>query len=470
MRQFKELEQQKVFKDISDVADRLGYPCYVVGGFVRDLLLGIPNDDIDVVVVGSGLEIAKEYHKKVGGKLSVFENFGTADVVDPDGLEVQFVGARKESYERGSRKPICENGTLTDDLGRRDFTINAMAICLNKNEFGNLVDLFSGLGDLERKLIRTPIAPSTTFNDDPLRMLRCIRFAVKLGFEIDQPTWRGIVMNAGRLGIISMERIIEEMNKIMMSPDPKRGVLLLHQSGLLKQFLPEVSVLDTNDKEVGGTWHKNNFWHSINVLQNVAERSDNLWLRWGALLHDIGKEPCKRYDPIYGWTFQDHDHAGARMIPGIFRRLQLPLDERMTYVQKLVDMHMRPQNIANAGEDVTDSAVRRLCNDFGENVGDLMTLCESDLTTKNEAKKQAFINNFQRVREMIEDLKERDFVRLFQPCIGGNDIMEILHLKPGKLVGELKQYLKDAILDGKVPNEYDALLNLLMERAKELGI
>ena len=469
MKIFSELEKQKVFKDISDIADQLGIECYVIGGYVRDLILGYPSHDIDIVVVGSGIQIAEAFHKRVGGKLSIYQSYGTA-MVNYSGIEVEFVGARKESYERGSRNPIVENGTLEDDQLRRDFTINAMAICLNKSRFGELVDPFNGIEDLKNGIIRTPTDPTITFSDDPLRMLRCIRFATRFGFDIDQITWQGVCQNSQRLEIIVQERITDELNKIILSSDPKRGFVLLKEAGLLQQIIPELTVLDTNDK-VGEDYvdfHKNNFWHSVNVLDNMAKRSDGLWIRWAALLHDIGKEPTKRHDPVKGWTFYDHEHMSARMIPKLFTRMKQPLGEEMKYVQTLVELHMRPQIIAN--DQVTDSAVRRLCSDAGDYIDDLMTLCECDLTTRNLEKKQHFLNNFRKVREMIEDLKQRDFKRLFQPCIDGNQIMELLNLRPSREVGILKQVLKDAVLDNIVPNEPEPLKELLYQKAREIGV
>lgn len=451
--------KEKVFEVLSEVADSVRYECYVVGGYVRDLLLGIPNDDIDIVVVGSGPTMATAFAKKTGGSVQIFENFGTAKV-DYCGLEVEFVGARKESYERGSRKPIVENGTLVDDLTRRDFTINAMAICLNRAHYGELVDMFNGLQDLKEKTIKTPTDPLITFSDDPLRMLRCIRFAVRLGFRIDDVTFQALKDNKERLKIISPERIHVEMNKILLSPDPKRGIDLLKDTGLLDLILPEVSILDDSGGE-GIEHHKNNYWHSTVVLENVAKRSDNLWLRWAALLHDIGKEPCKRFDPIEGWSFTGHEHTGAVMVEKIFRRLKLPLDDKLEYVKKLVDMHMRPSMVST--HEIKDSAVRRLLYDAGDDIDDLMILCESDLTTKNEEKRQRIGQHFVRLHEMFEDLKARDYKRLFQPCIDGNEIMAMFNLTPCREVGILKQTIKDAVLEGTVENTPEALRKLLRE-------
>ncbi len=471
-----------IFHKISAAADELQLECYVVGGYVRDIFLERPSDDIDCVVVGSGIAVAKRLASMLGRRahLSVFKNFGTAQVKfyppgvkynpnDPDkgAIEVEFVGARKESYSHDSRKPIVENGTLEDDQNRRDFTINAMAICLNKNRFGELVDPFGGLDDLWDGIIRTPLDPDITFSDDPLRMLRCIRFATRLNFLIEDETFEALERNAQRLHIISAERINEELNKILMTKTPSRGFVDLQRAGLLEIFLPELSIMDMVETR-NGKAHKNNFYHTLEVLDNVARHSSNLWLRWAALLHDIGKPKSKRWDPLQGWTFHAHNTIGAKMVPGIFRRLKLPLDIKMKYVQKLVDMHMRP--IAIADNEVTDSAVRRMVNDAGDDLDDLMTLCEADITSKNENRKQRFLDNYQLVREKIDDLKERDFKRLLQPVIDGNEIMQIFNLKPSREVGELKQYLKDAVLDDKVKNDREPLMELLMQRAKEMGI
>lgn len=471
-----------IFHKISAAADELQLECYVVGGYVRDIFLERPSDDIDCVVVGSGIAVAKRFAKILGRRahLSVFKNFGTAQVKfyppgverDPENpdkgaIEVEFVGARKESYSHDSRKPIVEDGTLEDDQNRRDFTINAMAICLNKERFGELVDPFYGLDDLWDGIIRTPLDPDITFSDDPLRMLRCIRFATRLNFLIEDETFQALKRNAQRLHIISAERISEELNKILMTKTPSRGFVDLQEAGLLEIFLPELSVMDMVETR-NGRAHKNNFYHTLEVLDNVARHSDNLWLRWAALLHDIGKPKSKRWDPLQGWTFHAHNTIGAKMVPGIFRRLKLPLDMKMKYVQKLVEMHMRP--IAIADDEVTDSAVRRMVNDAGDDLDDLMTLCEADITSKNENRKQRFLDNYQLVREKIADLKVRDFKRLLQPVIDGNEIMQIFNLKPSREVGELKQYLKDAVLDDRVKNERGPLMELLMQRAKEMGI
>lgn len=457
-----------IFHLIGEAADELHLDCYVVGGYVRDIFLERPSNDIDVVVVGSGIKVADALRRKLGRKahISVFKNFGTAQVKYKD-LEVEFVGARRESYSHDSRKPIVEDGTLEDDQNRRDFTINAMAIQLNKAHFGELVDPFGGIEDLEDGIIRTPLDPDITFSDDPLRMMRCVRFATQLKFFIEDETFEALTRNAVRLKIISGERICDELNKIMKSAQPSRGFVDLQRSGLLNLILPELAALDIVETK-NGRAHKNNFYHTLEVLDNVAKKSDNLWLRWAALLHDIGKTRSKRWDPALGWTFHNHNFLGAKMVPEIFRRLKEPMDMKMKYVQKLVDLHMRP--IVIADEVVTDSAVRRLLNDAGDDIDDLMTLCEADITSKNQVRKRQFLENFRMVREKIADLKERDYKRLLQPVIDGNEIMEMFHLKPCREVGALKQCLKDAVLDNKVENEREPLMQLLMKKAEEMGL
>ncbi len=457
-----------IFHLIGDAADELHLDCYVVGGYVRDIFLERPSNDIDVVVVGSGIKVADALRRKLGRKahISVFKNFGTAQVKYKD-LEVEFVGARRESYSHDSRKPIVEDGTLEDDQNRRDFTINAMAIQLNDAHFGELVDPFGGIEDLEDGIIRTPLDPDITFSDDPLRMMRCVRFATQLKFFIEDETFEALTRNADRLKIISGERICDELNKIMKSAQPSRGFVDLQRSGLLNLILPELAALDIVETR-NGRAHKNNFYHTLEVLDNVAKKSDNLWLRWAALLHDIGKTRSKRWDSALGWTFHNHNFLGAKMVPEIFRRLKEPMDMKMKYVQKLVDLHMRP--IVIADEVVTDSAVRRLLNDAGDDIDDLMTLCEADITSKNQVRKRQFLENFRMVREKIADLKERDYKRLLQPVIDGNEIMEMFHLKPCREVGALKQCLKDAVLDNKVENEREPLMQLLMKKAEEMGL
>ena len=463
-----QLLDKDIFRKISSAADSLGLECYVVGGYVRDLFLERPSNDIDVVVVGSGISMAEGLKERLGKRahLSVFRTFGTAQVKYKD-LEVEFVGARKESYSHDSRKPVVEDGTLEDDQNRRDFTINALAVCLNKERFGELVDPFDGLADLEDGIIRTPLDPDVTFSDDPLRMLRCIRFATQLKFYIEDETFDALMRNADRIKIISGERIEEELNKIMMTPTPSRGFVDLHRCGLLARIMPELTALDIVETR-NGRAHKNNFYHTLEVLDNVARRSDNLWLRWAALLHDVGKPKTKRWNNAQGWTFHNHNFVGAKMVPDIFRRLKLPMDSKMKYVKKLVDLHMRP--IVIADEVVTDSAVRRLLNDAGDDIDDLMTLCEADITSKNEVRKKRFLENFRIVRSKLHDLKEKDYKRLLQPCIDGTEIMEMFGLKPSREVGVLKQTLKDAVLDNRVPNEREPLMALLMQKAKEMGL
>ena len=480
--QLAQLLDKDIFHLISASADKLGLECYVVGGYVRDLFLERPSNDIDVVVVGSGIQVASELKKALGKKahLSVFRNFGTAQVKYHN-HEVEFVGARKESYSHDSRKPVVEDGTLEDDQNRRDFTINALAVCLNKDRFGELVDPFDGVGDLWDGIIRTPLDPDITFDDDPLRMMRCIRFATQLNFFIEDETFDAIERNADRIGIVSGERIVDELNKIMLCRRPSKGFVDLQRSGLLQRIIPELTALDIVETR-NGRAHKNNFYHTLEVLDNVCKAQEksivsdgnghdggpNVWLRWAALFHDIGKTKSKRWDPAIGWTFHNHNIIGAKMIPSIFRRMKLPMDAKMKYVQKLVNLHMRP--IAIADDEVTDSAVRRLMNDAGDDIDDLMTLCEADITSKNEVRKKRFLENFRVVREKLTDLKEKDYKRLLQPCIDGNEIMEMFHLKPSPVVGQLKQTLKDAVLDNKVPNEREPLMNLLMAKAKECGL
>ncbi|WP_455062377.1 CCA tRNA nucleotidyltransferase [Prevotella sp.] len=463
-----QLLDKDIFHHISNAADKLGLECYVVGGYVRDLFLERPSNDIDVVVVGSGIQVASELKAVLGKKahLSVFRNFGTAQVKYKH-TEVEFVGARRESYSHDSRKPVVEDGTLEDDQNRRDFTINALAVCLNKARFGELVDPFGGVDDLWDGIIRTPLDPDVTFSDDPLRMMRCVRFATQLNFFIEDETFEALERNAERIKIISGERIEEELNKIMMTPTPSKGFIDLYRCGLLQIILPELVALDVVETR-NGRAHKNNFYHTLEVLDNICKHTDNLWLRWSALLHDVGKAKCKRWDSVAGWTFHNHNYVGAKMVPTIFRRLKLPMDSKMKYVQKQVDLHMRP--IVIADEEVTDSAVRRLMNDAGEDIDDLMTLCEADITSKNVARKQRFLDNFRIVREKLKDLKERDYKRLLQPCIDGNEIMEMFHLKPSREVGVLKQTLKDAVLDNKVANEREPLMELLRNKASELGL
>ena len=460
--------QDKIFKIISEAADELQQECYVIGGFVRDIFLQRPSKDIDIVVVGSGIELAEKVALKLGkkAKLTVFKNFGTAQVKHAD-LEVEFVGARKESYQRDSRNPIVENGTLEDDQNRRDFTINALAICLNKNRFGELVDPFEGLTDLKNFVIRTPLNPDITFSDDPLRMMRGIRFSAQLGFFLESSTFEAIARNKGRIEIISKERIADELNKIMMSRKPSVGFVLLEKTGLLEIIFPELLALkgaETKD----GIGHKDNFYHTLAVLDGLCEHTDNLWLRWSALLHDIGKPVTKRFDTRLGWTFHNHNFVGEKMIPEIFKRLKLPTNEKMKFVQKMVNLHMRP--IVLSEDEVTDSAIRRLLFDAGDDIDDLMKLCEADITSKNPEKVKRFRSNFQLVRKKLKEIEEKDKVRNFQPPISGQEIMEVFNLPACSLVGEIKMKIKDAILDGIIPNEYDAAYKYMFEIAKELNV
>ena len=453
---------------VGETADRLGLECYVIGGWVRDLLLHRESTDIDVVVVGSGIRLAEAVAKRLGkgAHLSVFKTYGTAQVKRGE-IDLEFVGARRESYRHDSRNPIVEDGTLQEDQDRRDFTINAMAICLNSDRYGELLDPFDGQGDLERSLIRTPLDPDITFSDDPLRMMRAIRFATQLGFFLDGETFDAIARNAQRMHIITRERIADELNKIMLSRRPSEGWLLLDKTGLLPLIFPELVTLkgvETKD----GRGHKDVFLHTLKVLDNLAETSDNLWLRWAALLHDIGKPKSKAWDPQAGWTFRNHNYLGAKMVPKIFARLKLPLNQKMEYVRKMVDLHMRPINLIE--DTVTDSAVRRLLFEAGDDIEDLMLLCDADITSRNEEKKARFHHNYQLVRQKMVELEERDRVRNFQPPVKGDEIMQLLHLEPCSTVGELKAAIKDAILDGVIPNEYEAAKTYLMQLAHSRGL
>jgi poly(A) polymerase len=457
-----------IFHALSETADHLGLECYVVGGYVRDLFLERLSKDIDVVVVGSGIAMAEAFGAKIGkpAKVTVFKNFGTAQV-KYKGVEVEFVGARKESYQRDSRKPIVEDGTLQDDQCRRDFTINAMAVCLNSDRFGELVDPFNGMSDLKEKTIRTPLDPDVTFSDDPLRMMRCIRFATQLNFYIDEATFESLSRNWERIEIISKERIADELNKIILSSVPSKGFIDLERSGLLAMIFPELHALQGVEVK-NGCGHKDNFYHTLEVLDNISRQTGNLWLRWAALLHDIAKPATKRWEPRIGWTFHSHNFVGEKMVPEIFREMKLPMNEKMKYVQKLVSLHMRP--IAIADEEVTDSAVRRLLFEAGDDIDDLMTLCEADITSKNSERKERFLNNFRLVRQKLKDIEEKDRVRNFQPPVSGEEIMELFGLKPCRKVGTLKSLIKDAILDGVIPNEYEAAYRYMLEKAGEMGL
>lgn len=458
----------KIFEIISESADEMGLECYAIGGYVRDIFLHRKSKDIDIVTVGKGIDLAQEVSRRLGRstKLSIFQSFGTAQVKYKD-IEVEFVGARKESYERGSRKPFVEDGTLEDDQNRRDFTINALAICLNKNCYGKLLDPFGGLEDLENCVIRTPLDPDITFSDDPLRMMRGIRFSSQLGFDIEGKTFDAISANKERISIVSQERIIDELNKIVLSPKPSVGFLLLDKTGLLELIFPELVALkgaETKD----GIGHKDNFYHTLAVLDNISRKTDNLWLRWAAIFHDIAKPVTKRWDPKLGWTFHNHNFVGAKMTHTIFRKMKLPLNEKMKYVQKLVGLHMRP--IALVEDVVTDSAVRRLLFEAGDDIEDLMTLCEADITSKNPDRVKRFLKNFEIVRQKMKDIEEKDHVRNFQPPISGEEIMTIFNIPQGAMVGRLKSSIKDAILDGVIPNEYDAAYRYLVDKANALGL
>ena len=460
-----------IFHQIGEAADSLGMECYVVGGYVRDLFLERPSKDIDCLVVGSGIRVAEELAARLGrgAHISVFRNFGTAQL-KYKGQEVEFVGARRESYSRGSRKPIVEDGTLDDDLNRRDFTINALAVCLNSARYGELVDRFDGLLDLEDGIIATPLDPDVTFSDDPLRMMRCIRFSTQLNFQIEDETEQALARNAERISIISQERIIDELNKIILSPTPSIGLVELSRSGLLPLIFPELAALEGVEVR-NGRAHKDNFYHTLEVLDNVSHHGGEratLWLRWAALLHDIGKPRSKRWENGTGWTFHNHNYIGQKMVARIFRRMKLPTDERMNYVEKLVGLHMRP--IAIADDEVTDSAVRRLLFEAGEDIEDLMILCEADITSRNQQKKQRFLDNFQLVRQKLADLQERDNYRTWHNPISGEEIMETFHLGPCREIGLLKQAVKDAIWDSVIPNDHEAAREFMLAKAAEMGL
>lgn len=466
----KEALSHSIFSLIGEAADELGFEAYVIGGYVRDCILRRKEPkDIDIVAVGSGIVLAKKVAEKLGGKkVSVFKNFGTAQIVlQKEGLELEFVGARRESYQRDSRKPIVENGSREDDQKRRDFTINALALSLNKGSFGEMLDPFNGIQDLNDGLIRTPLDPNITFSDDPLRMMRAIRFATQLDFTIDEQCLQAIKDQSSRLKIISKERIVEELHKIMSASKPSKGLILLQRCDLMQYFLPEVVAL-LGVEEIEGQSHKDNFYHTAQVVDNVAERSDNMWLRYAALFHDIGKAPTKRFVKGTGWTFHNHEFVGSKMVNSIFRRLKMPLGDARKYVQKMVMLSSRPQAVAE--DQATDSAARRLLFDAGEEIEDLMLLCESDLTTRNEKKKRRFLNKYQEVRERLKEVEEKDRLRNFQPPVDGAEIMELFALKPGREIGVLKTAVKDAILDGAIENDRDQALKFLLSKAKEMGL
>ena len=468
LQQMKDCLKHKIFGIVRETARETGVEVYVVGGYVRDCLIKRENKDIDFVVVGNGIELAKKVIEKTGKKprLNIFRNFGTAMFLYND-MEIEFVGARRESYKHDSRKPVVESGTLLDDQNRRDFTINAMAISLNENNYGQLVDPFNGISDLENHMIRTPLDPSVTFSDDPLRMLRAIRFASQLQFTIVPETFSAIRDNLHRLEILSPERISTELNKILLSSKPSYGMKLLEESGILSVVLPEIQALK-GVESVEGKLHKDNFFHTLEVLDNVREHSDDLWLLWAALLHDIGKPPTKKFIKGAGWTFHGHDYIGSKMVPALFKRLRLPMNEKMKYVQKLVALHLRP--IALTQEEVTDSAVRRLLFDAGNETDDLMVLCEADITSKNEKTKRKYLKNFEYLREKMKEIEEKDAVRNFQPPVSGEEIMKTFGIGPSREVGIIKNEIKDAILDGEIGNNHEEARELMIRKGEELGL
>jgi len=463
-----QINNNPLFNSVKSSAAELNSPVYLVGGYVRDLLLEKDSKDIDFVTVGSGIELAKSLAKKreFQGKLSVFKNFGTAMLRSED-MEIEFVGARKESYSRDSRKPIVEDGTLEEDLNRRDFTINAMAISLNPDDYGELIDIFDGLNDLKKKILKTPKDPQLTFDDDPLRMMRAIRFASQLNFDIEGNTFESITNNKDRIQIVSAERIIDELNKIILSPNPAYGFKLLHHSGLLKIIFPEMEDLH-GVETIDGKSHKDNFFHTLTVLENVCKQSDDLWLRWSAILHDIAKPATKRFNAKVGWTFHGHEDLGSRMVPGIFKRLRLPLKDPMKFVQKMVRLHLRP--IALVKAEITDSAIRRLLFEVGDEIDQLMILCRADITSKNHDRVKKYLANFDLVEEKMKKVEEKDEIRNFQPPISGEEIMHIFKLKPSKKVGIIKDEIKEAILDGKIHNNKKEAMEIMYKIAERLGI
>ncbi len=458
----------RVFRLISDIVAEKGQEAYVIGGYVRDALLGRPSKDIDIVTVGNGIELAREVAKKLGAqrKITVYRNFGTA-MLQHEGYEIEFVGARKESYRNDSRKPVVENGSLEDDQKRRDFTVNALAISLNKESFGRLSDPFSGIEDLRNKIIRTPLDPEATFSDDPLRMLRAVRFATQLEFNIEQKTFNALANNRERILIVSAERITDELNKILISKTPSKGFTLLERSGLLKHILPELDNLKGVEIREGKK-HKDNFLHTVKVVDSVSRLSDNLWLRWAALLHDIGKPATKRYSTETGWSFHGHDYLGAKMVPEIFKKLRLPLNDKMKYVKKMVQLHLRPINLAK--EEITDSAIRRLLYEAGDDLEDLMLLCEADITSQNREIVKKYLNNFQLVREKLKEIEEKDAIRNFQPPVKGEEIMETFGIGPCREVGKIKNAIKEAIIEGTIGNNYPQAREFMLKKGEELGL
>jgi poly(A) polymerase len=459
--------KEKVFKVISEIISESGEEAYVIGGYVRDIIIGRISKDIDIVVNGDGISLAERVRKKLGGSnLSIFKNFGTAMIKSGD-TEIEFVGARKESYRSNSRKPVVIPGSIQDDQNRRDFTINTLAICLDNARYGLLIDPFGGINDIKNKIIRTPLEPDVTYSDDPLRMFRAIRFACQLDFKIDNESIESIKRNINRVEIVSKERIVDEFNKIMLSPIPSTGLRLMDETGLLELILPELNMLK-GVEQIAGFAHKDNFYHSLEVLDNISRKTDNLWLRWAALLHDIGKYSTKKYNAKFGWSFHSHDFAGSKMVSGIFKNLKLPLNNKMKYVEKLIGLHLRPISLVE--EVVTDSAVRRLLFDAGEDIDDLMLLCEADITSKYYEKVQTYLKNFENVRKKLKEVEEKDAVRNWQPPISGEEIMKTFNIEPCYEVGAIKNAIKDAILDGVIENNYESAMQFMIIKAKEFGL